>query len=1174
LRVIIRGHSMDFLESGGYEPVGFRRVVELAIKSESGTEANGPRAFLARRLTLAIATPIGVLVVLGAILGRQILEMSEDSRWVEHTDQVRGATIEALLEIIDQETAVRGYLLTEDRRFLEPVDRGSPRERFPQLRALVADNPSQQARFELAQKSYEHWLAAVTPVLAGRDLSAERSHERVLERKARMDKLRVVMREAIAVEDGLRRTRVAASAASTLTTEVLFLVLLLVSAALLAFISRRQLSSIASMFGAALDAETRARQATEDEAWIRAGQARLVEAMQGEQTVPQLGDKCLTVLAEYTRASVGAFFSKEPGSWRRRAGHALDSRAAGPDSFADGEGLIGKAALTGRLLDLRELPPDFLRLRSGTGEASPSQLVVVPACLDGTANAVIELGFLGSADVRSLELLGRVGESVAVAVRSSDYKQRLRELLEETQRQAEELQTQQEELRVQNEELEHQSRLLQESKGRLENQQSELEQINSQLEEQTQALEGQRDDLVRARGELQRASDYKSQFLANMSHELRTPLNSSLILAKLLADNRDGNLQPEQVKFAQTIYSSGNDLLTLINDILDLSRIEAGKLDIRPVSVPLAGLVAELSNTFGPIAREKGLELSAIVEPGVPDAVYTDPTRLAQILKNLLSNALKFSERGGVTLRVHQPAEGELAFDVIDTGIGIPREQQEVVFDAFRQADGTTNRKYGGTGLGLSISRDLARLLGGELSLESAPGQGSTFSLRLPQDYAARAEEPRPASLAPRPMAAAEPPARIVLAPAQAARAPQFQDDRARLAAGARAILVIEDDPSFARILYDLAHELDFHALLAHSGEEGLAMAERYRPSAIVLDMGLPDRSGLSVLDALKHNSATRHIPVHIVSASDYEQPAREMGAAGYAIKPVTREQLVDALKRLEAKFEQRLRRILVVEDDDVMRESTCRLLGGGDVETVAVGTAAEALSKLGESTFDCMVLDLSLPDRPGLDVLEEISQKEQYGFPPVIVYTGRSLSRVEEQQLRRFSQSIIIKGARSPERLLDEVTLFLHQVESDLPADRQRMLRDARHREELFEGRRILLVEDDVRNVFALTSVLEPKGARVEIARNGREAVAHLKNNPGVDLVLMDIMMPEMDGLQATRAIRKQPEHAKLPIIALTAKAMSDDRENCLLAGANDYIAKPLDIDKLLSLVRVWMPR
>jgi CheY-like chemotaxis protein/signal transduction histidine kinase len=794
----------------------------------------------------------------------------------------------------------------------------------------------------------------------------------------------------------------------------------------------------------------------------------------------------------------------------------------------------------------------------------------------------VELGFFRALEPMELELFAPIGQMIASAIRTASYRSRQSELLEETQRQAEELQTQQEELRVQNEELEQQSRTLQQSQARLENQQAELEQINSQLEEHTQTLLQQRDHLARAQSELQRSNTYKSEFLANMSHELRTPLNSSLILAKLLLDNREGNLTPEQVKFAQTIYSAGNDLLALINDILDLSKIEVGKLEVRPESIALSRLVDDLIDAFEPIAGDKSLELTAELDEKLAASIYTDPTRLSQILKNLLSNALKFTERGGVALKVRGLDDGRIAFDVHDTGIGIAADQHDVIFEAFRQADGTTNRKYGGTGLGLSISRDLARLLGGELSVASQPGRGSTFTLVLPERLVPREAPAHGAKRDPgqrRWPTANAPRARkrddvIVQRPALAVNGSPAHDDRDKLTPGGRSILIVEDDAAFAQILYDLVHELDFQGIIAHTAEEGLALAERFKPSAIVLDVGLPDRSGLTVLDALKHAPATRHIPVHMLSVSDYTQTALSMGAAGYAVKPVQREQLIEAFKKLEAKLTSKLRRVLVVEDDATLRDSTCLLLAGDSVETLAVGTADEAMEQLRAATFDCMVLDLSLPDRSGFELLEEMAQDGGHSFPPVIVYTGRSLSRDEEQTLRKLASSIIIKGARSPERLLDEVTLFLHQVESELPPDRQRMLRDARHREQVFEGKRVLVVEDDVRNIFALSSVLEPKGAKIEIARNGREALDVLAKKAPVDLVLMDVMMPVMDGLEATRAIRMQPALAKLPIIALTAKAMADDRESCLAAGANDYIAKPLDVDKLLSLARVWITK
>ncbi|HXS17722.1 MAG TPA: response regulator, partial [Polyangiaceae bacterium] len=514
---------------------------------------------------------------------------------------------------------------------------------------------------------------------------------------------------------------------------------------------------------------------------------------------------------------------------------------------------------------------------------------------------------------------------------------------------------------------------------------------------------------------------------------------------------------------------------------------EAGKMDVRAETISTARLVEDLLTTFTPVAQDKQLALSARVDPAVPQHIFSDATRLAQIIKNLLSNALKFTEHGGVTLSVEARSLDRIVFAVTDTGIGIPDDQQQTIFEAFHQADGTVNRKYGGTGLGLSISRDLARLLGGELSVESSAGRGSTFTLILPARYEGPVAAPASASLGP-PLKGAVPLQDAV--PLQGDVVHDSLNDRERANHGSRLILIIEDDVAFAQIIQDLAHEFDFQTVAAQTGAEGLAMAERFRPSAILLDVGLPDRSGLSVLDSLKHNPVTRHIPVHVISVADHTQTALEMGAAGYGLKPIQREQLLLAFKRLESKFTQALRRILVVEDDEDHLSSTCRLLAADNVETIPATTAAQALELLSASTFDCMVMDLSLPDRNGFELLEEMSRKEQYSVPPVIVYTGRSLSREEEQRLRKFSSSIIIKGARSPERLLDEVTLFLHQVEAELPPDRQRMLRNARHREAVFEERRVLVVEDDVRNIFAITSVLEPKGAKIEIARNGREAL------------------------------------------------------------------------------------
>ena len=1123
--------------------------------NRTATLAPRSRALLPLPAFAALTAAVVAVLVIAALTYRSLAARSEAANAVNHTNEVEDHLHRFLSQIKDAETGQRGYLLTGAPSYLEPYYAalgGFPIE-LTTLRRLVLDNPAQLQRLDGLEPLLASKLAELKQTIDHKDAGDMPGALAVVKTdrgKVDMDRLRQGVEAMLASEADLLAHRTAEwEDTVTWSSYVMFggVVVLLLMIGLIGVLASRDFRAV------------------EAEAWSRRVQLALTTELQGDLRLESIGDKVVRVLVDNLRARVAALYALEPGgALRRIGGHALPATSEAAVTRL-GDGLTGQAAKQDRIVVVHDLPAGYLDITSAAGKATPRELVLAPAAADGVVHAVTELGFLHSLDKIELELVDRMSESIALAIRTARDRSRLEELLEEVQRQTEELQTQQEELRVSNEELEQQSRALQVSQTQLENQQAELEQINSQLEEQAQSLEHQRDELTRAGAELQRSNEVKSQFLANMSHELRTPLNSSLILAKLLSDNREGNLNAEQIRFAQTIYAAGNDLLTLINDILDLSKIEAGMLDVRPEPIPLPRLIEDMRRTFQPLATQKGLTLELRIADGAPDTIETDPTRLAQVLKNLMSNALKFTERGAVELAISD-GDGQVHFAVRDSGIGIARDQHELIFEAFRQADGASNRKFGGTGLGLSISRDLARLLGGDLKVESAPGQGSTFTLSLPARRAAQVPRAQPAAPAP------VPPRRPAPEPVRSVAPSLFPDDRDRAGSPGRVLLVIEDDPAFARVLYDLAHELEFLGVVAATAEDGLALARKLSPSAIVLDIGLPDRSGLAVLDSLKRDPATRHVPVHVVSGSDYTRAALEMGAAGYALKPVDRDRLVDAIKHLEAKFTQKLRRVLIVEDDATLRDSTARLLRGDDVQTVTAGTSAEALSHLRTTTFDCMVLDLALPDGTGLELLEQMASGDQYGFPPVIVYTGRSLSHDQVHELERFSRSIIIKGARSPERLLDEVTLFLHQVESKLPPERQRMLRDARDREAVFEGRRILVVEDDVRNVFALTSVLEPKGAIVEIARNGREAVEHVRAKPGIDLVLMDIMMPEMDGLEATRLLRADPQFAKLPIIALTAKAMIDDRDKCIAAGANDYIAKPLDVDKLLSLARVWI--
>lgn len=1139
--------------------------------SQPANRSAFPRTLLAGFLTAALATLLIAFVNVRSADGRSNAVMAMD----RSTETLRQLSL-FNSAVKDAEIGQRGYLLTGDPSYLEPYLRSLPliQQRLAVIRGATDHDSGQRRLVNDIEGITRQKLAELQSTIDMRkagNVEGALAVVRTDTGKEAMDRLRDLVADLYTRQmEELAAGKNAWSDATTTSAyyswggSLLLLVLISISAGM----------------------TVREYQAKARQSWVTTGLSGLSLRLQGDQRLDEIGKRTLDYLAEYLNADVGAGYvvERSTGELELFGGFALPPERLA-QKFLPAEGLTGQAVTSRRLLHVRDVPAGHLELASAVGRSNPAELMLAPAMHNNRVYAVIELGFNHPVGDLERSLLEGASEMLASAIRAGQDRSRLEALLEETQRQAEELQTQQEELRVSNEELEQQSRILQESQARMELQQTELEQTNTNLEAQAEQLLRVQGALTEKARQLTQASQFKSEFLANMSHELRTPLNSTLILAKLLSDNKPGNLSAEQVKYAQTIYAAGSDLLTLINDILDLAKIEAGQATMEVEQVPIAPTLQRLLEPLRPMALEKGLALELDIEQAVPATMHTDPKRLGQVLKNLLSNALKFTERGNVTLRVSRvmgQGRERLAFAVHDTGIGVPTEQQELIFEAFRQADGSTHRKYGGTGLGLSISRDLAELLGGKLTVTSTPGQGSVFTLEVP----VRLEGQQPATGAGGAAASSRvtaptlwdvPKQRPPVAQARPATAPAAEPPASDGPESDRSILVIEDDERFAGILADLAREMGFGCLLAHTATDGLDLAVRKRPNAIVLDVNLPDFSGLGVLDQLKRNPQTRHIPVHVVSVADYAQEAMGRGAVGYALKPVKREELVEALRRLEAKFTQHVRRVLVVEDDDRQRESVRQLLARNDVEIVPAATAQAALALLRENTFDCVVMDLNLPDMSGYELLEQMAEQDSVSFPPVIVYTGRALSRDEEQHLRRFSKSIIIKDARSPERLLDEVTLFLHQVEAELPPEHRQMLELARSRDSALEGRTVLVVEDDVRNVFALSSILEPTGLRVEIARNGREALDALERAgadgvPAIDLVLMDIMMPEMDGYTAMRHIRNRPEWRRLPIIALTAKAMKDDQEKCLAAGANDYIAKPLDVERLLSLVRVWM--
>ncbi|RBP47776.1 signal transduction histidine kinase [Roseimicrobium gellanilyticum] len=1147
------------------------------------TPSPSPKALRNQGFPVTLGLFAGLLFFLAAgfVSYRNSTFLRDDAKMVAHTHEVIVSLHTILTLMKDAETGQRGFIITGTDRYLDPynVARSEIEGAKARTRELTRDNPRQQALLDQLVTHLDAKFAELAETIALRRSQGLEAAQAVVltdQGKTEMQAIRNNIASMIEEEGRLRQERVTSMDGAYRVA--------IVSGILTTMLGVVLSSAVAYLI-------SRAGRNLRKQEWLQNGKLGLSTAMFGEQNLSELGRSILGFLTKYVDAHAGAIFIKKQPHFERVATSGVPDGCPVPEKFQVGDGLLGKAAGEKTSIRMDNVPEGYLTVGSGLGRGLPRQLIILPAAAEDHVNTVLELGFIHSLDDLAQQFLEQSAEQIGVAVKSALYRENLQTLLEETQRQAEELQAQGEELRVSNEELEEQGRALQESQSRMELQQIEMEQTNAQLEEQTQILEHQKDELVQAKQLLENqaravelASRYKSDFLANMSHELRTPLNSSLILAKLLAENRGGNLNEEQVKYALTIESAGNDLLALINDVLDLSKIEAGHMEIKASPVRVEDILADLHRMFEPVAGQKKVTLKMHISPDAPEVMETDAQRLVQILKNLLSNALKFTEKGTVSLDVSRATGGRLAFAVQDTGIGIAAEHQRIIFEPFHQADGTTSRKYGGTGLGLSISRELTRLLGGEMQLASTPGQGSTFTVFVPCVHTgAVITQPRTPALAENedtplfasgPSLAAKP--RAISSPLAVRDAfPRVPDDRERLDGSGRVILTVEDDVHFARIISDLAHEMHFQCLICTTAEEALNLARQYLPSAVVLDIGLPDNSGLFVLERMKGDARTRHIPVHVVSGTDYAQTALALGAVGYMLKPVKREQLVEAFQKLETRLTQKLRRVLVVEDDAVQADALQKLLGSREVETVCASTAAKCLELLKSTTFDCMVLDLSLPDASGFSLLETLSSEEAYAFPPVIVYTGRELNADEEQQLRRYSKSIIIKGAKSPERLLDEVTLFLHQVVANLPPEQQRVLEKSPNRDAALEGRRILIAEDDVRNVFALTSLLEGRGVKLQITRNGREAIAALeKGDPPVDLVLMDIMMPEMDGLTAMREIRKRPEWKKLPIIALTAKAMKDDQERCIAAGANDYLAKPLDVEKLLSLIRVWMPR
>jgi CheY-like chemotaxis protein/signal transduction histidine kinase len=926
--------------------------------------------------------------------------------------------------------------------------------------------------------------------------------------------------------------------------------------------------------------------------------ARISESMRGEQDLVTLSQTVLRELCGSLGAVMGAIFVREGSMLRMVGSYAYTRRKNIANAFYLGEGLIGQAALEKQPILITNAPRDYVSIAAGMVELAPRVIMAVPFMRDGNVIGVIELASLNEFTAGQTALLNKAIENIAIAFSTAQARAQINTLLEQTQLQAQELRVREEELKSINEELHAQAETLRASQERLRKQQKELESANAELEERAGILQQQRavldqqnkdlteaqDELTRKAEELTIANKYKSEFLANMSHELRTPLNSLLILSRMFANNDDGNLTSDQIESAKIIFNSGTDLLNLINEILDLSKVEAGRMIFNFAPMELENLADNMRAVFAHVAEEKNLNFEITLADGLPASIESDQLRVEQIVKNLLSNAFKFTSEGAVKLRI-EPAGNMVAIRVSDSGIGMTPEQQKLVFEAFQQADGSTSRKYGGTGLGLTISRELAAQMGGRIELRSELGKGSTFSLLLPLqreggaveaapqvDSAPQADtQPRAESDAPRALSAKLPTARS----GSASQSNSFvDDDRDQIKKGDKILLVIEDDASFAKIVMDYGRKQGFKCVAAGDGESGLQLAKAHKPDAVLLDLKLPGMSGWEVLDALKHDSALRHIPVHILSATEETMDAYKRGALGFLAKPVSQEGLDGVFHKIGEFLTRNIRTLLLVEDDAGLRYSVRQLLGGSDVKISEAESGSTAMELLRSQQFDCMILDLSLPDMTGFELLNRIHHDETVNKCPIIVYTGKALSGEENEQLLKYANSVIIKGVKSPERLLDETALFLHRVVADMSEEKQDTIRRLHDRNAVFNDKHVLVVDDDMRNAFALSRLLSDKGLKVSLARSGAKAIEMLEAENDIDLVLMDIMMPEMDGYETMQRIRAQQRFKNLPILALTAKAMKGDLEKCIEAGANDYLSKPVDAERLFSMLRVWLYR
>ncbi|WP_411275379.1 response regulator [Daejeonella sp.] len=1180
-----------------------------------------------RNIQIGFGLSLLILVLSSTASFMSIDALLDSSQMVSHTNEVIQELDNMMLSLKDAETSQRGYLLTGLEDFLEPYKgiRQRALASLTHIRELTTDNSFQQKNRDQLEVLIEERITYMERVISLKKTGKPLNLTFLQEGQDSMDEIRVLVNSMKNHESGLLAARTTNMKRFASYTPILIMIAAALSLIITIFFYIKVSKDFAEKTKLQLDLELkdceirnrigiiqdiadkistgdykiRVDYTPDDDLgslsvalnkmaesldvsftqlhhkeWLQSGVAGLNEIMVGEKTIDQLTNDTIQFIAEFTNSQVAAFYLVEEGRLKLSGSFAIDNNSI-RQFIKMGEGVAGQSAHSGKPILINDISADNFIISFASGNVKPSSIAAIPIFYEFKLVGVLEIGSLTSITSTMMDFISSIVNNVGIAIYTSQIRKKQQELLEETQAQAEELQNQHNELENLNTELETQTEKIQASEEELRVQQEELLQSNQELEERSRLLEEKNQIIIERNLDIQQKSEqlelstkYKSEFLANMSHELRTPLNSILLLSRLMSENKD--LDKEQVEYAGVIQSAGQGLLSLIDEILDLSKIESGKMDLELRSVTLKEINSDLRSLFDPLAREKGIDLQLMIDPLAPEKIVTDKQRLEQILKNLLSNALKFTSKGSVALNVsHSENSNLIQFSVKDTGIGIPKDKQKQVFEAFQQADGSTRRKFGGTGLGLSISRELAKLLGGEIRLVSTPGVGSEFIVLIPVSKTSthfiglpESQENAQGQVQPKNPVRFRSPVVPV----------EIEDDRNNLMEDDKIILIIEDDIVFAKALLDYTRKYHYKGIVAVRGDQGIEMAAMYRPIAVLLDIQLPVKDGWEVMEELKSNPATRHIPIHIMSSMEVKKESLLKGAVDFINKPIALDDMNQIFKKLEDALSRHPKKVMIIEENPKHAKALGYFLSNFSINSEISGSISEGITLLNKKEVDCVILDMGIPDRNAYETLEIVKSSPGLENLPIIIFTGKNLSKGEENKIKQYADSIVVKTAHSYQRILDEVGLFLHLVEDNKKTSNPTRKKNLGGMDEVLKGKTVLIADDDVRNIFSLTKALEKHFMQIVSAIDGKDALKILDENPQVDIVLMDMMMPEMDGYESTSRIRRNPKYKQLPILAVTAKAMMGDREKCIKAGASDYISKPVDIDQLISLLRVWL--